>query len=322
MQPNQQDREQLNNTSASDQPNVTTVRSAGGLTIQPISSEDAIRSEAQTTRPKQPDQPYDTLSSSDPIVHNASTNSANEGSMGSLATESLRQQYQGVPASTLRPLSPAHIEKKGDGNKIFSTFLGLVFIAALGLGVYYFFFNGKLAAANLVKATVGQTTYLRPGGWKSVPLVVGTETYSNSGKGELSVATVTIAESTASIQYHGNNRPDNWYEAIRPQVMSNEKVDSIQLLFRNGGKDCTSEVAFNVEPDTRVANKTVGLALATGTCIREDGTYIVKRRTVTGEDDNRFRHIMVGASESDWAQNRATYRAILDSIGQVSRDKS
>lgn len=316
MQPNNQNPEQptLPEQPIQSQPPMDT---SMRRTIQPLSSEDDIRSEAQLTR-REPVPQSSNTGSADPMnssaVADRSTNTSN------LATEPLHQQPQGVAAPSLHPSSASTSQKNG-GKKIISIIVGLIIIAAVGAGVYYFFFSGKLSTANLVEATVRQTTYLRPESWKSVPLGVGIETYSDLGEGKQSVATVTIAESTASVQYYGNDRPDNWYETIRPQAMQNEKVDSIRILFRNGGKDCTSEVSFNVEPDTKVANKTVGLAMATGTCKREDGTYIVKRRTVAGEDDGMFRHITIGASESDWARNKTTYQAMLDSVGQAQTDK-
>lgn len=284
-------------------------------TIQPLSSEDDIRSEAQSAHPEPPVQ----ASSTSP-VSSSDSNARRDTNTSNLVTEPLHQQHQGAATPSLHPSSKSTPQKSG-GKKIISMIVGLIIVAILGAGIYYFLFSGKLSTVSLVEATARQTTYLRPEGWKSVPLGVGIETYSDLGEGKQSVTTVTIAESTASVQYFGNDRPDNWYETIRPQAMQNEKVDSIRVLFRNGGKDCTSEVSFNVEPDTKVANKTVGLAMATGTCKREDGTYIVKRRTVTGEDDGMFRHIMIGASESDWVKNKTTYQAMLDSVGQIQTDK-
>lgn len=315
MQPNDQNSKQ---PTSPEQPiqNQPTMGISMRRTIQPLSSEDDIRNEAQSARPEPPTQ-TSSDSPSNPTSPSGTT-AVRDANTSSLATEPLHQRPQDVTATSLHASSVSTHQKRGS-KKTISMIAGLIIVAAVGVGVYYFFFSGKLSTVSLAETTVGQTAYLRPEGWKSIPLGVGIETYSDLGEGKQSVATVTIAESTASVQYHGNDRPDNWYETIRPQVMQNEKVDSIKLLFHNGGKDCTSDISFNVEPDTKAANKTVGLAMATGTCKREDGTYIVKRRTVAGEDDGMFRHIMVGASESDWARNKTAYHAILDSIGQVPR---
>lgn len=205
--------------------------------------------------------------------------------------------------------------QKSSGKKIISVIIGLIVIAALAVGAYFFFLSGKVAADDLVEQTVQQTTYLRPEEWQAVPLGIGLETYSNAQEGSQSVSAVTVGTSI-SIRSYGSTPDDAYYDTIRSQTMQRETVDSIQALFRNGGKDCTSEITFNVEPDSKKANQTIGMALATGTCTREDGTYIVKRRTVIGED-GLMRHIMIAATESDWSKNKATFQAILDSVGQV-----
>ncbi len=321
MQPNNQNSKQPQNIDIPSQPSTTNAlntslaRPTGGLTLQPFSSEDDIRSEVQTAQPTPSTETVSSEGGANPI---SPTNTVGPiESFSDASTTSIHQGSRGPTASELR-LSSTPAPQSNGGKKIVSIIIGLIIVAALGVGAYYYFFAGKLATANLTEVTVGQTTYLRPDGWEAVPLGVGIETYSDLGKGKQATTTVTIAESTASMQYYGNDRPSDWYDTVRQQAIANEKVDSIKALFRNGGKDCTSDISFSVEPDTRAANNTVGLALATGTCTREDGSYIVKRRTVTGEDGGVFRHITIGASKSDWSKNKTTYEAILHSIGQVA----
>ena len=199
-----------------------------------------------------------------------------------------------------------------------SLIVWLIIITALVFGIYYLFFAGKLTTADPTKATAGNTEYLRPNKWRSIPLGIGIETYSDLGEGKQATASVTVSESSTSIRYSGNDKPASWYDEIRQQAIANERVDYMKAFFLNGGKNCTSNISFDVKPDTKTSNSTIGMTLATGTCVREDGTYIVKRRTAVGEDDGIFRHIAIGASESDWIKNQAVYEVILNSIGQVN----
>lgn len=284
------------------------------IVLQPLSSEDDIRQDAQAAAPASyesaiPD--MEAVSTPTTVAHEGDQDSYGPG----LITEPLTHQQQ----SNLNLHSPQpEPSPKKNSKAIVATVVTVLIVAALGIGAYYYFFSGKVIATDLVEVTVQQTTYLRPEEWQAVPLGIGIETYSDLGEGKQAVSTVTIDESMASVRYYGNDRPSDWYETIRPQAISNEKVGSIRLLFRNGSQDCTSDISFNVESDTKTANGTVGMALTTGTCTREDGTYIVKRRTVIGEGDGTYRHITVGASESDWSKNESIYQAILESVGQVT----
>lgn len=309
MQPNNQNPEQPEqpNTPSQYQP---LSGSSTGRTLQPLTSEDEIRNEARAVR----SEPTPQQSVAPATPPDEAVNSEDSYEPGSLITEPLHRQPQNMRPD-FHTSSSVSTPQKSTGKKIVSIIIGLIVIAALGAGAYFYFFSGKLVAADLVETTAQHTTYSHPKDWKSLPLGLGIETYTNSGEKPPAVATVTVAESI-SIQYHGDDRPDNYYETIRSQEVSKETVDSVKAFFRNGGKDCTSEIKFSVEPDTQTSEKTVGLVFATGTCMREDGEYVVKRRTVIGEDDGLYRHITVGASKDDWAKNEATYEAVLYGVKQ------
>ena len=320
MQPNNQNPEQPEQPNSPPQYQPLN-GSSTGRTLQPLRSEDEIRSEAQAARPEPPFR-QEEVNPTAPPNNITITKPVDDYEPGSLITEPINYSSSNMrPGFRVPQAAPSSSPQKSTGRKVVTTIISLVVIAALGFGVYYYFFSGKLTSADLVESTAQNTIYSHPKDWKSLPLGLGVETYTNSDENSQSIATVTIAEGT-SIQYYGDDKPDNYYETIRSQSISKETVDAIKAAFRNGGKDCTSEIKFNVEPDTKTNETTVGLALATGTCTREDGEYTVKRRTVIGKDDGLHRHITIGASESDWTKNKATYEAMLNSIEQASSPKS
>lgn len=279
-------------------------KSSTERTLQPLSSEEDIRNEARAAN--YGSQPQANAN------ENILNNSDYVPSSSSMITEPLQHRPQTM--SNLHTADQKLPLKSGSGKKF--PLIVLLILAVVGAGIYYFF-NTQFAAIKLVRTSIEHTTYVRPENWKAIPLRIGLETYASLDDRKHAVSTVTVDESTASIQYHGNDRPSDWYEKIRTHVMSQERVDSMKILFRNGGKDCTSEIKFNVIPDTNTNNKMVGLALATATCTREDGVYIVKRRTVANDNDILYRHITVGASESSWSSNKSTFNAILDSVNQA-----
>ena len=306
MQPDNQDANQSEQPS----PEQFTGSASTGRIIRPLSSEDAIRSEAQAAQPE--------LS---PENITTQAFSGNPGGLpssyeqGNLITEPLRHPSQA------KPYVPTHIAENSSpsnkgGKKVAFTIMSFIIVAAIGGALYYFLFGSKIAAADLVESTVSKTSYQRPKAWKVLPASLGgIETYVDLGNNGSATKTVTVNESL-SYQYVGNNRPKDYYEKIRSMAISKETVDVIRIAFQNGGKECTSDIAFDVKPDTTVNNdsKTIGLALATGSCARADGKYIVKRRSVMGEADGLFRHITIAASESDWSKNSIVFDKMLNSI--------
>lgn len=285
-----------------------------GRVLQPLSSEESIRSEAHAAQPSSPTQASETPQ--------GAAEPAESYMSGGLITEPIQRTAPPVatPTATAHQQAPAP-QKDNNGNRsfVFPTLVGLIAVAVLASGVYFFFFKDKVGTTGLVGQTVQKTSYLRPKEWEPVPAGLGLETYSDVGEGSKAVSAVTVNEVKPTMQYFGNDRPDNWYEALRKDAVSKASVDMIRLAFRNGGKDCTSDVDFKAEPDMTSKNGTVGLALSTGECTREDGKYTVKMRTVVGEDDAQYRHITVAASNDDWMKSKATFEAMLDSVGQVAQ---
>lgn len=146
------------------------------------------------------------------------------------------------------------------------------------------------------------------------------ETYSGINEEKQTIATITIEQSISSFRYYGSNRPDNFYEQARLIAEKNEKVASIIPLFKTDNQKCTSEIAYSLESDTKTANRTMGMTIATGTCTRSNEIYIVKRRTAIGENDGIYRHITVGARKDTWSKNEKLFQTILDSIGEVKEN--
>lgn len=308
MKPNKQDQEQ-----PALPPQYQPLRSpSAGRILQPLSSEEEIRSEAQAAQSERP-------VSQDAVTMDYPSNASESIDVqesSSLVTEPLNP----LPRSSLlqsHASTPIPSSQNGTGKKILTIFISTLVVVALGFGAYHYFLGNKLATADLVETTVKNTKYSYVEGWKSLPLGFGMETYTNSGENRESIAAVTVTEGVA-VRYVGDDKPDDYYETIRLRAMSQENVESIRAMFKNGENNYTSDIKFNVKPDTSTGDTIVGLALTTGSCTREDGVYIVKRRTVIGADDGLHRHITVGASESDWRKNSATYEAILNSVRQAS----
>lgn len=285
-------------------------RPVGGLTIQPLSPEADIRSEVQASRPTQP--PQTSGASQDNLTTSIVAQSGESPETNAYASNTKPHFPATTPYS--QPLSPTSQPNGGTGKKIVTIFIALFIIVALGAGAY-FLFGSKLVPVSLATATVQKTSYKYPEGWSATPVGLGAQTYSNVNENKPTLASVTVDE-YGGMTYTGNDRPDNWYEVLRSDVTSKETAESLRAFFSNKSKDCTSDITFAAKPDTKAANKTIGMTAAEGKCTREDGTYVVKRRIVVGEDDGIFRRITVAATESEWSQNEATYQAILDSVGQ------
>lgn len=311
MQPNDRNPERLSQPESPAQS--YPVGGSSARSIQPLSSEESIRNQAQAMRPEPSVQDNGQIqpastAPSEP-VRPVDTYGSN------LVTEPINRPAQGTSPS-LRPSPVESPPQKSGGKKIFPAIAGLIVVVGLAAGIYFFFLNGKLAAANLLEEKAQQTSYLRPEGWQSVSLGVGLATYSDLGEDGGAHSVVNINES-GSIQLYGVEKDSDYYKQVRSQRVQEEEVDSIQLFFSNGGKNCTSDIDFRVDPDTKTTKGAIGLALAVGSCTREDGKYTVKKRVSIGEDDGIFRSVTVGASDSDWSKNEATFRAMLEGAGKV-----
>lgn len=149
---------------------------------QPLTSEDDIRREALSARPEPLDQREVTHSPASSPGGDTNTESAEGYEPGGFITEPLARQSHNVMPD-LRSSSPAPSPQKNIGRKILTLILSFLVIGALGVGAYYYFFSGKLAAADLTKTTAQNTTYSYPKEWKSLPLGIGIETYTNSSEG-------------------------------------------------------------------------------------------------------------------------------------------
>lgn len=298
-------------------------------TIQPLSSEQNILAEAQAAQPA-PRPPetteYPTVSPSAINQPSAPSSNVPEEYESTFVAEPITYPT-GQP--TMQPLQYTNTFKdtsSGGGGILKKIVLAIVVITILGgvgYGVYHFFFATKITSTSLVSSTFSKTTYRHPDGWEIVPLQAGYEMRADLSDDKPAVRLVAVKEGAAT-QYHGEDHPsDNeWYSWIRNSNNGKEDTaDSVRIFFRNGSKDCTSDVSFKTENYEKQNETTVGLYRSEASCTREDGTYIVKRHIVIGKDDGLYRHIIVGTLESDWRANEALFDAILDSAGQVSQEK-
>lgn len=286
-----------------------------GRMIQPLSSEEDIRKEAEVARAEQP-APSQTADRVDPSM-SASTGDvapSNTYEQSNLITEPIHRPTQ-MTRPDFRATSPQLTPQNGKSGKGIFVVAGLIIAAALAIGAYFFLFNNKIAVSDLVQETVQRTTFLRPKQWKPTGSDGGT--FGDlKGKDGKSTALVSVKESQQASPLAGAS--DAMYDQLRTQLLSQSSVASIEPAFRNSGGACKSNITFKAEPDTKKTKTAIGLATMTGTCAREDGDFTVKIRAVAGLSDGQIRAIALGARNVDWDANNEAFQAILDSVGQAN----
>ena len=307
MQPNNPDsRQPVEGQTPSIQPT--------GRMIQPLSSEDDIRKAAETARVEQPAPNQAVNPASPPAPTYASVEPTNAYE-SNLVTEPIHRSPQAAQPSfqtTPSPQPPTQNTKRGKG--IFIA-VGLIIVAALAGGAYFFLFNNKIAVSDLVQETVQQTTFLRPKQWKSAGSENGIfgDLKAKDGK---SSALVSVKESQQASPLAGAS--DAMYDQLRTQLMSQSSVASIEPAFRNSSQTCKSDIAFKIEQDTKKTKTAIGLTTMSGSCTREDGSFTVKIHTIAGATDGRIRAIALGARGADWDTSGEAFQVILDSVGQAN----
>jgi len=222
------------------------------------------------------------------------------------------------------------VRKKSKGLKIFITILLL--LIGLGLGCYFFvlprFTNSQQAIDNLTAAVLRNaentevslvsealtnTTYLRPEQWNKLEVLNGV--VSRYGTVEQvsaqPVAMVTVVQ-TLPDSYAASASKDG-YTQLRRLYLTSTIIKLPETIKADVFAACTTKPEPKVIEDTKKLNDTVGLTLVTSTCVRSDGEYTVKARSVVGSDA-RLRTITIAATAKAWEENEVTYQKILESI--------
>jgi hypothetical protein len=285
-----------------------------GRMIQPLSSEDDIRKAAEAARAEQPapSQAVNQASPSTP-TNTSSVEPTNVYEQSNLVTEPIRRSSQ-VAQPQFQVASPQPSSQSAKSSKGIFIVVGLIIVAALAIGAYFFLFNNKIAVSDLVQETFQQTTFLRPKQWSS--------TGSEGGFGDLkgksgkSSAAVSVKESQQASPVSGAS--DAMYDQLRTQLVNQASVAAIEPAFRNTGEACKSDITLKAEPDVKKTKTAIGLSTLVGSCTREDGDFTIKIRTVAGISDGQIRAIALGARNVDWDTNSEAFQAILDSVGQAN----
>jgi hypothetical protein len=306
MQPNSPD---------SDQPTEDQAQNGSSMnrTIQPLSSEEDIRKAVETTRvvPPVSNQTVNQTGAPTPASNAEPTNTYEQST---LITEPIRRPPQ-VARPQFQTTSPEPPSQNNKSKKALFIVAGLIIVAALAIGAYFFLFNNKIAVGDLVQETLQQTTYKRPKQWHPVST-------DGAGWGDLkaengkSLASVFVKELQQATPLAGAS--DAVYDQFRTQLVSQASVTSIESTFQKSGEFCTSAMTFKAEPDTKKTKAAIGLSVMTGSCKRKDGDFTLKIRTVAGSSDGQIRVIALGAGNVDWDKNSEAFQAILDSVGQVN----
>jgi flagellar basal body-associated protein FliL len=278
-----------------------------GRMIQPLSSEDDIRKAAETARPEQP-APSQANTSTAP----GNVEPTNAYEQSTLVTEPIHRSPQPIQPQ-FQTASPQPSSQSNKKSKTIPIIVGLIIVAALGVGAYFFLFNSKIAVSDLVQETVQRTTFLRPKQWSPA----GSEGSFGDLKGKdgKSSAVMSVKESSQISPLVGAS--DAMYEQLRTQLVSQTSVAAIEPAFRNTGEACKTDITFKAEPDTKKTKTAIGLVTVIGSCTREDGEFTLKIRTIAGAADGQIRAIAVGARNVDWDKNSKAFQTILDSVGQA-----
>lgn len=286
--------------------------SSARRTLQPLTPEDEIRSEALASGSISPNQQE---ASNSPVANTDGSETSSAGHSPMRFDDNIVDSRTSEAKLNIEDISIGVSSQKGIGKKII-LISSLVIVAMLVAGAVYYLTGGKLVSAKLVETSAQNTSYYYPEGWEVISSDIGVETYVSPENSGQPAATVTINEGI-SVRYYGDEvSDDEYYKHMRIQAFAKETEDSIAPFFRFDGKDCTSAIDLDARPDERTGNTTVGLAFTTASCTRSDGKYTVKRLTVVGKDDGLHRQITVGASDGDWLKSGATYEAVLNSINQ------
>ena len=306
MQPNNPDSEQP----TEDQPQNG---SSMNRTIQPLSSEDDIRKAVETTRvvPPVSNQTVNQAGAPTPASNAEPTNIYEQST---LITEPIHRPPQATRPQ-FQAVSPQPLPQNKKSSKVIFIVVGLIIVAALAIGAYFFLFNNKIAVGDLVQETLQETTYKRPKQWHPVN---GEGAGWGDLKGEKGKSSAFVAVKELQQTPLPAGASDAMYEQLRTQLVSQASVTSIESTFQKGVEFCTSTMTFKAEPDTKKTETAIGLSVMTGSCKRKDGEFTLKIRTVAGSSDGQIRVIALGAGNIDWDKNSEAFQAILDSVGQVN----
>jgi flagellar basal body-associated protein FliL len=303
------------NNPGSDQPTEDQPQNGSSMnrTIQPLSSEDDIRKAVEATRIVPPTS-NQTVNQTDVTTPANSLEPTNTYEPSTLITEPLHRPPQATQPQfhVTSPQSPPQNKK---GGKAIYIVVGLIIVAALAIGAYFFLFSNKIGVSDLVQETVQQTTYLRPKQWHPVGADVGGwgDLKAENGK---SSASVLVKESQQASPLAGAS--DAIYEQLRTQLVNQAPAAAVEAALKNSSEVCKTDMAFKAETDTKKTKTAIGLITMIGSCTRKDGEFTLKIHIVAGISDGQIRVIALGARNVDWDKNSEAFQAILDSVGQAN----
>lgn len=266
--------------------------------LQPLSSEDDIRREAEQVAPQPP-------TANTPSSDQADTNAPESLSYG-LVTEPLHPR-QPVPYMSPNPRTTAtDTPKKRRGPVTF--FVILIILSGLVVGLYFFsqIFSTKIATSDLIEESYRSTTYLRPRQWKPLTVANGSAYGDLKGKDGKSTALVTLR----TLPTHFDVAESD-YPALRTQVL--DSLTETSLASSTGSSPCSSVTDVQKEADASTTATMVGLIKLTSTCVRSDGSFTLKMHGILGKD-GYVRLIAIMAAQKTWAENEEVFQKVLDSV--------
>lgn len=316
MQPNDQSPIQppQPEQSPQNQPGNSTPR---GRILQPLSSEESIRKEAEDARPAP--RAYESVSSPEPTPLSPDAGQLVDTYESNLVTEPIQRPQAYTPPATTE--SSAVSQQSGNGRKKLSMFiaLGATLLIAGGVSAYLILFSGRVSSSDLVETTYKSTQYLRPKQWSTSPSVISSQELGSYGdwtgkdKNKLGSAAVIVNE-TQSMPLLAN-ADDSTIEQLRQQLLARAETDqSTSIMGGSNVAACTSTTNTSSKADTEKTDTTTGLITITSTCNRDDGLKITTKMRIIAGNDGIVRAIAITATERSWAINGKPYSTILSSV--------
>lgn len=268
--------------------------------LQPLSSEDDIRREAEShvppTHPPVPQQP-----------------ATNEGAPVGSTDLNVNAQHPPVvipplPGSAVETSSPKHkspwLKRIVITLLLLATIVGGVIAWALFTASSY-----SVKESDLIEERAEATTYLRPKQWVAHNNGFG-DGRSAGGKSS-SMIVVKVSPSEPRLI----NASPELLALARQQTESSLTDERVrEMLMPERDNACTSVPEIKRSSDVSSVDGMSGLYLIDALCERKDGRFTIKIRVYLGNADGRLRVVMVGAGESIWKLNSATYDQMLTSV--------
>ncbi len=299
MQPNNQEPEPTAQpeipTPTPAQPNAST---SGGLTLQPLSSEEDIRREIAENTPQQ-----------SPVQSSASTDSPESESQNVPSPTGQASAPVVIPPLPSKVPTPPEKHKSPWLKRILVTVLLLILAGGAVLTWAFFTVSSyTVKESDLIDEKAEATTYLRPKQWT----VTGKGFGDGLGKDGKSSSVMLVNVSPVVSQLV--NASPELQNLAKQQAESSLSDEKLRDMMSGGTYPCTSVPEIKRGSDLASIPEMDSLMSIDASCEREDGHFMFKMKIYLGKPDGRLRVMGLGAGAALWDTNGAVYEKILGSM--------